>query len=272
MPHPDHSDTYRSKTVRNSVHRIRLKQIFRILDGIAMEGKTYADFGCSSGYVTSLITERYNPRIACGFDSCAENIALAQTRYPRIFFEHRDLNEIADTGQRFDIVSCFEVLEHLGSIPNGIHNLLNAITDDGILIISVPIESGPIGFLKFLLKTLVYRDKLDELPGKRFLYLRYLYALACSRDISRFRDPREQWGTHFGFEYRLVDRFLDDEDLIYKASSKCTTRFYIVRACGEGRGLAARKLVCDLPKTRFRPSGRSVGQVPEGSRPSRELG
>src|SRR5260370_4844311 len=108
----DHSETYRYKTLRNSVHRKRLKTIFDMLDAIDFAGRTFADIGCSNGYVTSLITERYKPRFACGFDNCSENVALAQRRYPTISFDHCDLNTIGRWTQRFDIVTCFEVLEH----------------------------------------------------------------------------------------------------------------------------------------------------------------
>ncbi|MBL7977445.1 MAG: hypothetical protein JNN12_03830 [Bacteroidetes Order II. Incertae sedis bacterium] len=39
------------------------------------------------------------------------------------------------------------------------------VAPSGVALLSVPIEIGVIGLIKFLLKTLVYRDSLDELPA-----------------------------------------------------------------------------------------------------------
>jgi hypothetical protein len=97
-----------------------------------------------------------------------------------------------------------------------------------VLIITAPIEVGPIGIFKFLLKTLLYGYKLDELPGED-LYFKYLKTLLTNGDVKAFRDARHGWGTHFGFDHRLVSKNLDAMKIDYRSFTKGTTRFFVVK-------------------------------------------
>lgn len=83
------------------------------------------------------------------------------------------------------------------------------------------------GIAKFLAKTIVYKYDLKELPGER-LYFKYLISLLTHRDMSRFRDRRFGWGTHFGFDYRVIDRYLKSGGYRYRAKNKVTTRYYLI--------------------------------------------
>jgi hypothetical protein len=123
---------------------------------------------------------------------------------------------------------CFETLEHIGNCMVGLNNLLRSTSEGGTLLITVPIEIGLIGIIKFLVKTLFFRYRLNELPG-RMLYFKYLTSLVLHRDMSKFRDKRYGWSTHFGFDYRLIDRYLKSNLIKYRSETIMTTRFYIIK-------------------------------------------
>lgn len=226
----DHSQTYRVRTFRNIPHRRRLKDIVAILTRELMTRNTrelkYADFGCSNGYIANLLTQKFRFQISYGFDSDWENLQLARERYPSIRFELFDLNRPSLHSDKFDLISCFETLEHVGNLDNALHNLLNHLGPRGLLLITVPIETGFRGMTKFLIKRFVYGDSLKQLPNARTLD--YVVALARSRRMSIFRDNRDGWGTHFGFDFRDIDERLQSWRVNYKAFNRFTTRFYVV--------------------------------------------
>ncbi len=228
----DHSATYRDRSLKNVVARHRLRTIFSIIEkDISLEGKTHADIGCSNGYLTALISDRFKPSLSCGYDHSHDNLTLARTKYPHLAFEPIDLNKAASTAPRnYDVVTCFEVLEHVGNIQNALDTLLNmAAPSGGVLFLTVPIEIGWRGAFKFLVKTVLYRYGLDELPPQKYLYFKYLANLLRNKRMERFRDQRSGWGTHFGFDYRELDDLLTERGNSFSSFNLGMSRFYLVR-------------------------------------------
>ncbi len=220
--------TYQEKTLKNRPHRMRLNEIFSILEreGMAeIDGLTYADFGCATGFITNLVAKRIGSTAAHGFCH-SDSIETGRREYPHIDFGFVELTEPSDIG-KYRLCTCFETLEHVGNIEVALDNLVRATEPGGLLLVTVPIEIGPRGLAKFLAKTIFYKYDLDELPGDK-LYGKYLLSLLLNRDMSRFRDERFGWGTHFGFDYRVIDRYLRRRGIRYRAHNKATTRYYLV--------------------------------------------
>lgn len=227
----DHSATYKDRRLRNMPHRRRLEKILSILEAQAPpEGGTYADVGCSNGYITGLVCKRIRPARACGFDHEPSNLAQARKRYPHVHFELIDLNRPNPPPGRFDLVTSFEVLEHVGDLTHALDNLVGMTKPaTGLLMLTAPIEIGWRGTLKFLAKTLLFRYSLSELPPRRHLYASYLASLLAGRRMSRFRDKRDGWGTHFGFDFRDIDEYLESRGISFEASNHFMSRFYLAR-------------------------------------------
>lgn len=226
----DHSLIYKDKKIKNLHHRKRLNTILSILEKEEFEGKTFADIGCSNGYITSIINDKFKPARSSGYDHSVSNLEKAKSNYPTINFNIMDLNKINSMGEKYDIVTCIETLEHVGNLQNALTNLLNLTnSNNGFLLITVPIEIGFYGTLKFLAKTILYKYNLSELPQERHLYLRYFITLLVGRKMSNFRSQRNGWGTHFGFDYRDIDNYLNSKKITFKAFNNFATRFYLVR-------------------------------------------
>lgn len=225
----DHSLTYRKFHFNNILHRYRLFSIMRILDNFKLDSySSYLDVGCSNGYLTDIISRKYNMSHVYGFDSDAKNIEIAQSRFPHFTFQTKNLNnKIDDFKLRFNLITCFETLEHVGNIENALYNLLSFRDNQQTkLFITVPIEIQFWGVLKFIIKNFQGYD-FSELSSKTSK-LRYFYNLLLSSNISQFRDNRLSWGTHYGFDYRIVDTHLRNLDITYMAKNIFTSRFYII--------------------------------------------
>ena len=228
----DHSLIYKDRSIRNWPHRQRLKEIQSVIHKESLneiKNLTYADIGCGTGYLTKIVANLLHPSKVFGFDHYSEHLKIARSNYPSYQFEFLDLNKPSHI-RRFDFVTCFETLEHVGDVYVAIDNLLSATKGGGILLITLPIEIGLVGIFKFLVKTVIYKYKLDELPGKSTqLYNKYLLSLIMCKDMSKFRDQRSGWGTHFGFDYRRIDEYLKSQAVSFKVKNIVTTRFYVIK-------------------------------------------
>lgn len=219
--------TYQDNRLKNYPHRKRLTDIYTIIEreGLTAQADlSYADFGCATGYITDLVSKKLSSQSIYGFCH-SDGITVGKEIYPNIQFGFFELNEPGTIGP-FSFCSCFETLEHVGNIHSAIDNLCRA-AEGGTLLISVPIEIGPRGIIKFLTKTWFYKYNLDELPGDK-LYFKYLMSLFTYQDISKFRDDRFGWGTHFGFDYRVIDNYLKKRECSFRAFNKTTTRYYLI--------------------------------------------
>ncbi|MFZ6012568.1 MAG: class I SAM-dependent methyltransferase [Bacteroidota bacterium] len=224
----DHSLTYRKKKLRNLPHQLRLNKILRIVDSFSIKpDSSYLDIGCSNGYITAIIATRFK-LMAKGLDHTLENLEIAKKAYPSISFEFIDLNLLPpEPSQKYEIVTCFETLEHVGDLPNAVSNILSFGQTGTKILMSVPIEIGIVGLMKFLVKTTIFRYQLDELSGSPS-WAEYARTLMGKNTISIYRDKRPGWGTHFGFDYREVDKILIDKNVNFKAFNSFSTRFYEV--------------------------------------------
>lgn len=227
----DHSQTYKKITLRNLLHIARLKSILALLKRECNPaGKRFADVGCSNGYLTAIIHTAFHPQHTTGYDHEPEHLEAARREYPEMGFEPVELNDAgAIQTAEYDVVTCFETLEHTGNLRNAVHNIIAlANPNGGRALISVPIEIGAAGVFKFLLKTLVYRYSLEELSLEKGFYWTYLRALMRNERISRFRDLRKGWSTHFGFDYRDIDELLQEDGVQFRAFNRFMTRFYLI--------------------------------------------
>lgn len=238
-----HAATYRGINPVAALHRRRLGRILQLLGrlDLAQKGR-WADFGCSDGFILSLI--RGGPLKALhwrcdGFDYSEALLDLARERnLPDTDFHLLDLN-VPSTGWEgnFDVVTCFETLEHTGNYKNALRNLVEACAPGGWIIISVPNEVGVPGLTKFLGRRLIRRNPYGDFFQDRS-EVRYLWHLLANRDLESFRrPPASGWGPHLGFDSRKLFQVIEEEYLrpgsctllISRASPFAFTHFFALR-------------------------------------------
>jgi SAM-dependent methyltransferase len=90
-----------------------------LLDNILAEIKpgevhSVADIGCGAGNKTAQMAEYFKKAKVTGYDFAADGIAAASNHYdlPNLNFATEDITEASYT-KRFDIITAFDVLEHI---------------------------------------------------------------------------------------------------------------------------------------------------------------
>ena len=103
-----------------------------------VNGKTVLDVGCGVGYGSYWLAQHGASKILA-FDISSEAIMHAKEYYghPNITFITGSAEDFK-FDEKFDVVTCFELIEHVYSQRSVIHCIHQALSDSGVLIISTP--------------------------------------------------------------------------------------------------------------------------------------
>ncbi|MBA2277674.1 MAG: methyltransferase domain-containing protein [Chloroflexia bacterium] len=115
-PEPDFdTSNYRKHMTGNPLQRRLIDRFHRQITTrvSALHPGTLLDAGCGEGFVAEIFLAAMPDLSLTGFDPHEGAIDLARQRNPGATFETGDLYRIAHEDDSFDVVCCFEVLEHL---------------------------------------------------------------------------------------------------------------------------------------------------------------
>lgn len=104
-----------------------------------VEGKRVLDIGCGSGFGSHILSTA-GPREVVGLDISPTAIGLARRRTGNMPYLSFEIGNAYDdlASESFEIVICFELLEHLRHPERVIDNVSSALTNHGLLLASTP--------------------------------------------------------------------------------------------------------------------------------------
>ncbi len=113
---------------------------------------------------------------------------------------YHDYDKLLADGGKFDIVTCFEVLEHLSYKGREavIGNITKLLKPGGILLMSVPVEYGIAGLAKGIIRRLTIKKLAPQYTAANLF--RTLFALP----VPGWRDG-DGYLDHIGFYYRELE-------------------------------------------------------------------
>jgi cyclopropane fatty-acyl-phospholipid synthase-like methyltransferase len=102
------------------------------------QGKRVLDVGCGEGYGPSLLAE--DAAEVVGIDYSPEAVRHASQAYARenLRFEVADAADLPGLFREFDVVTCFEVIEHLGAEADLLQKLAKTLRPGGLALVSTP--------------------------------------------------------------------------------------------------------------------------------------
>ena len=153
------------------------------------------DIGCGSGNLYEVFyRNRYAPTRYLGLDLRPQQVHLNQQRFPKAEFMIQDLTVPFDLGQDWDIITSFEVAEHVGKwkVPVFLDNIKRNCNPMTLVLLSTPCYDPKVGAagnhtydsgdgLGIQPQELT-RDELRKLLEERFLILENYGTFASIKD------------------------------------------------------------------------------------------
>lgn len=109
------------------------------------------DVGCADGSFLAHATAAFPQARFSGTDVSEYALERARQRLPKVTFQHSTAERLPFESAAFDLVTAFDVLEHLPSLEAGVSELHRLARPGGVVIVTVPVYDGPLGWLVHLL-------------------------------------------------------------------------------------------------------------------------
>jgi ubiquinone/menaquinone biosynthesis C-methylase UbiE len=159
-----------NETTMEHLHRYALAQCF-------VEDKTVLDVACGEGYGASLLGQKARKVNAIDIDAQTVQVAKDKYQQDNIQFLQGDILSLSLTDSIFDVVVCFETLEHVMDHDRMIRELKRVLKPGGLILISTPDKknySEKNGYQNpFHVKEL-YEHEFKDLIGRNFQNTAYL--------------------------------------------------------------------------------------------------
>ena len=109
--------------------------ISRCTDSQSLQQRTILDFGCGTGFMMTVLAQFGKVK---GFDSSPKSIELSRKRGIENTFLCSDFTTISQSEEAFDIVTLFDVLEHVHEEEELLNCLKKIIKKNGYIFLTVP--------------------------------------------------------------------------------------------------------------------------------------
>lgn len=152
------TSNYRKHTSENPVQRRLIDRFHKKITSIVtdLHPRTILDAGCGEGFVADIFFKAMPTVSITGFDVLEDSVKLAALRNPRGTFTLGDIYNIDHPDDSFDVVVCFEVLEHLHEPDRALKELARVARH--AVVMSVPHEPF------FCLANAARGKNLDQTP------------------------------------------------------------------------------------------------------------
>src|SRR5918997_4817394 len=136
------SSNYRKHTAANPLQRALIDRFHRkiVAEVVALSPQSFLDGGCGEGFVARRVIDAAPGISLTGCDVSPEALKIAANANPEARFVAGSVVDLPFPDRSFDVVGCFEVLEHLpGDLPRRALSELGRVARQAV-VISVPHE------------------------------------------------------------------------------------------------------------------------------------
>lgn len=135
-------DYYDQGIKTNPLQFIWHKRRFRVIKNLLPKaGTKVLDIGCHAGRFTEEIAKALPKAEIFGIDIDQAAIFYAKHKRPKFHFQEADAESLPFSDKTFDLITCFEVLEHVRKPKKILSEITRCLKDEGELIVLVPTES-----------------------------------------------------------------------------------------------------------------------------------
>lgn len=108
----------------------------------AKDGGRLLDAGCAFGRFLAVAQPSYECE---GLDVSRYALERARNRLPSIPLYHAPIEEFI-TDRRYDVVTCFDMLEHVPRVDTALRRLRDVLAPGGVMVAVIPVYDGVMGW------------------------------------------------------------------------------------------------------------------------------
>lgn len=199
-------------------HGSRFRVARRLVEPYA--GRRILDYGCGDGTFLATVRDLFPDAVGAEID--ASLVADAAARFAGdggLRFVHTsELPREADGS--FGVVACMEVLEHCtaDAVDRVVAQMRRLVAPDGVVLVSVPVETGPALLAKQAVRALAARRGMDGYVERETYRPAELLRMVFAGEGARFERPvyasrfasgePNLYHGHKGFNWRALRRRL----------------------------------------------------------------
>ncbi|MCL8000026.1 class I SAM-dependent methyltransferase [Brucella sp. 21LCYQ03] len=196
------------------------------------EGKRVLDCACGEGYGSS-----YMATVAAnvtGVDIATSAIATCKTRYEnqaKLCFDVGDIRSLPFPDASFDVICCFETIEHLKKSDSevALNELARVLAPDGILFISTP--DGDVGRRRNYANPYhLYEMSLAEFQDSLKAKFQHVNVFTQELNLGSVLCPVETRGSSEKFD-AMVEQSKLNEDLSLSPQLSNIDYYYLLAVC-----------------------------------------
>ena len=129
-----------------------------ILNLIPSSTKHLLDIGCGMGTTSSVAKRKFNIEEVIGIEKFENAASAASTKLDKVICGDIESLQLEYSNNYFDCILCADVLEHLINPENVIRKLHSLLSDNGVLITSLPNIRHIVPLLKIIFDRLEYEE------------------------------------------------------------------------------------------------------------------
>lgn len=193
-------------------HRRRFETGLRLAR--QFQGRRVLDYGCGDGTFLALLHESgIAPSAVVGaelddvqVDDCRRRLG----HLPATGFELIAALDRPEHQRAYDVVVCMEVLEHVVNVDAIVDRLWRVLADDGMLVVSVPVETGLPLIVKQIVRRIAGWRGIGDYPGTSPYTWRQMAASVCAGRRAHMTRPVYEGATgvpfhdHKGFNWKAL--------------------------------------------------------------------
>lgn len=111
---------------------------YDLIEMIDFEAKSILDIGCGDGSTANVIKDKTNAEFAAGIELFEDAAEEAQKRLDSVIVGNIENNEIQLESEKYDLVVCADVLEHLVDPWKVLFKLRKSLKNNGRILASLP--------------------------------------------------------------------------------------------------------------------------------------
>lgn len=136
-----------------------------------VSGKKVLDIACGEGYGANLMAAVAENVIGIDIDGPTIRKAVVKYKKNNLAFEEGAIEKIPCPEHAFDIITCFETIEHVSDHDKVMVELKRVLKENGLLVLSTPDKknySDKTGYQNAFHQKELYREELMQLISKYF--------------------------------------------------------------------------------------------------------